>query len=156
MFNLKQISIITSVVLFIVIPTGIAHGSCGELSSGCNVNGTDRNDNLQGTSLEERIYGHEGKDKIQAGYGDDYIDPGNGADEIDAGDGNDVIFLQDDNEVDIIICGDGNDVILVENVDLEIDPDDILVGCEQVATLRVSYDGEWSTLLYDFFKPLSL
>jgi Ca2+-binding RTX toxin-like protein len=141
-FNLKQISIITSILLFIVIPTGIAHGSCGELSSGCNVTGTDGNDNLQGTSLEDLIYGHEGKDKIQAGYGDDYIVPGNGADEINAGDGNDVIFLQDDNEVDIVICGDGNDVILVENVDLEIDPDDILVGCEQVATLRVSHDGE--------------
>jgi Ca2+-binding RTX toxin-like protein len=141
-FNSKQISIITSIVLFIVIPSGIAHGSCGELSSGCNVNGTDGDDNLQGTPLEDLIYGHEGKDKIQAGYGDDYIVPGSGADEINAGDGNDVIFLQDDNEVDIIICGGGNDVILVDNVDLEIDPDDILVGCERVATLRVSYDEE--------------
>ena len=44
--------------------------------------------------------------------------------------------------MDIIACGDGEDVILVDNIDLEIDPDDILVGCERVGTLSVSYNGE--------------
>jgi len=139
-FILKKIDVLVS-ILVIVIPTGIAYGSCGELSSGCNIDGTNGNDRLEGTYLEDLIYGRDGNDKIQAHFGDDYIVPGNGTDEIDAGNGNDVIYLQDDNEIDLIICGDGEDVILVDNIELEIDPDDILIGCERVGALKVSYDG---------------
>lgn len=141
MLNLKKINVIVSILLVTVIPTEIAYGSCGELSSGCKIDGTDGNDQLQGTSLEDLIYGHDGDDKIQANFGNDYVVPGNGADDINAGNGNDVIYLQDDNEIDVITCGDGEDLILVDNIELKIDPDDILIGCERVGTLRISYDG---------------
>jgi len=137
---LKKFNLIASILLIIVIPVGIVYGSCGELSSGCVMGGTEKNDHLFGTSLEDLIYGLDGNDIIQADLGDDFILPGNGADEINGGDGNDVIYLQDDGEIDLIICGDGEDVILVDNIDLEIDPADILIGCERVGTLKVSYD----------------
>jgi Ca2+-binding RTX toxin-like protein len=117
---------------------GVAHGSCGEVTSGCNVTGTNEDNNLQGTSLEDIIYGYDGNDKIQSSEGDDFVIPGNGKDIISSGKGNDVIYLQEDSKIDMIICGDGEDIILVDHVSLQVESLDIFIDCEKVGTLSIS------------------
>jgi len=109
----------------LAIPTGIAD------STGCNfITGTADADKLAGTDGIDCIDALAGDDKIQAGDSGDLIAPGAGADRTNAGDGDDIVFMEDDDAVDIVNCGDGDDSVGYFG---DADPEDILRSCETVA-----------------------
>lgn len=72
---------------------------------------------ILGTAGDDRLVGTADSETIVGKAGNDVINDGLGRDVILAGPGDDRIFLNRDNERDIIDCGEGHDVVIFSSFD---------------------------------------
>ena len=92
------------------------------------IHGGRGSDNLSGGGEDDFLSGGQGDDRIRGGPAGDSVTPGVGGDSVQLGGGRDQLFVEVDDDADVVDCGNGDDTVTYVAA---VDPADTFVNCER-------------------------